>query len=489
MRKHWKDQTSRLTVPRFLLSISLLSLNFVLLPSAHAALGVSTLTSSPISSTGGGTSYTATCTSPKVLASILSYTYPFDASTALSYLTGNCATLASSGLTISTAGSQSIGGYGSSYTAGTLAEAACSGNGGNSVITGARVYKTANGYTAGVQPQCGTLPNGASRALLGTTLGITTGTYEDISCNTGSIAVGLNIRSGGILDTFGIQCATLTGSGQPIVISSLGTSSKTYPYSQALSMTVSGTLGTGAVTYAISSGGTATGCALSNSTSSASISATTSGTCLVAATVASDASYQATTSPTVAFTFNKANQSSLTISTITGNYGTALALSTTGGSSTGSVSYVSANGTTSCTVSGSNLTAAGTGTCLVTATKDLDANYNSVSSTQTTITFSQGATTATITITGSLVYRQSKTLTIAANTAGKITLKANQFFVPGCRSLMATAGNSYTVTCAYKPAQHGAITITAIFTPISSNYSSSTSFTAQYWLPGRTGNR
>jgi hypothetical protein len=325
--------------------------------------------------------------------------------------------------------------------------------------------------------------------LLGTTLGLTTSNYEDISCNAGSIAVGLNVRSGGILDTFGIQCAVLTGSGQPIVVSSLGTSSKSYPYSQLLSMTVSGTLGTGAVTYAIASGGTASGCALTNSTSSATISATSSGTCLVAATIAADASYQATTSPNATFTFNKANQSSLAISTTAGNYGTALALSTAGGSGTGSVTYASANGTTSCTVSGANLTAAGTGTCLVTATKDLDANYNSISSTQTTITFSQGATSATITITGTLVYRQSKTLTIAANTAGKITLRANQQFIPGCRSLMATAGNSYTVTCAYKPAQHGAITITALFTPTSSNYSSSTNFSAQYWLPGRTGNR
>ena len=222
-----------------ILSLSLIFFTFIAIPSAHAALGVSSLTSSPISSTGGGSGYTSTCTSPRVLSSLSSYTYPFDGSTALSYLTGNCATLAADGLTIA---------------------------------------------TAGVQPQCGTLPNGASRALLGSTLGITTATYEDIACNAGSIAVGLNVRSGGILDTFGIQCAALTGSGQPIVVSSLGTSSKAYPYSQTLSMTVSGTLGSGAVTYAIAAGGTGGG-AVTYSTATGSMTCTLSGSNLTAGAV------------------------------------------------------------------------------------------------------------------------------------------------------------------------------------------------------------
>lgn len=475
---------------RILLSFSLFLFTIVSIPSAHAALGVSALTSSPIQSTGGGTSYTSTCTSPRVLTGISSYTYPFDASTAVSILSGYCSTLASDGLTISVANAQSMGTYGSNGTAGTLAQVDCSGAGGNSVITGARLYKTANGYTAGIQLQCGTLPNGASRALVGTTLGITTASTEDISCNAGSVAVGLNVRSGGILDTFGIQCAALTGSGQPIVISSLGTSSKTYPYSQALTITVSGTLGSGAVTYAIASGGTASGCSLSNSTSSATISATSGGTCLVAATIAADASYQASTSPGATFTFNRATQASLTISTTTGTYGTALALTTSGGTGGGAVTYVSATGTTSCSVSGANLTASGAGTCLVTATKGFDANYETATSTQTTITFSQGSSTATLTIAGGgLVYRQSKNLTVVTNTVGKVSLKANNAFIPACRNLRTTAGNSYTVVCAYKPSLHGAIKITVLFSPTDANFLPTSSITGMYWVASRSGTR
>jgi hypothetical protein len=473
-----------------ILSLSLIFFTFIAIPSAHAALGVSSLTSSPISSTGGGSGYTSTCTSPRVLSSLSSYTYPFDGSTALSYLTGNCATLAADGLTIATAGAQSIGGYGSLTTAGTLAQLDCSTNGGNSVITGARVYKTPNGYTAGVQPQCGTLPNGASRALLGSTLGITTATYEDIACNAGSIAVGLNVRSGGILDTFGIQCAALTGSGQPIVVSSLGTSSKAYPYSQTLSMTVSGTLGSGAVTYAIAAGGTATGCALSNSSSSATISATSSGTCLVAATIASDASYQSSTSPGAAFTFNRGTQSALSISTTTGSYGSALALGTSGGTGGGAVTYSTATGSMTCTLSGSNLTAGAVGTCLVTATKGPDANYDTATSTQATITFSQSLSTALLTIdVGDLVYRQSKNLTVVTNTAGKVSLKVNSVFIPGCKNLRTTVGNSYTITCAYKPSLHGAVKITVTFAPTDAGFLPTSSITGQYWVSSRSAKR
>jgi len=273
---------------------------------AQAALSVSAITSSPIQSTGGGNYVCASCTAPTVLTSISSYSATFDGSSALSQLTGSCATLAANGLTISSSGSQTLGPYGSTLS-GSATTVACSTNGGSSVLVGARVYKTTNGYASGVLLLCGNLPNGGSRSYVGTVIGATSGNTEDLACNTGSVAIGLYIAQGGILDKFGLNCAQLTGSGQYITISSLGTSSKTYPYSQALSITTADSLGSGAITFAIKSGGTATGCTLSNATSSATITASSFGTCLLTATIATGGGYEAATSADATFTFNTAS--------------------------------------------------------------------------------------------------------------------------------------------------------------------------------------
>lgn len=472
-------------------SIFFLSLSISILgsPESHAAISISAITSSPISSTGGGSGGTATCTSPTVVNSIGSYTYPYDGTT-LSQTTAYCATLAASGLTISATGSQTLGGYGSAYTAGTFAQVDCSTNGGNRVVVGARVYKTPNGYTAGVLPLCGTLPSGSSRSNASSTIGATTATYEDIACNTGSVAVGLNVRYGGILDTFGIQCAQLQGATQTISVASLGTSSKTNPYSQVLSMSTSGSSGTGAITYSISAGGTASGCTLSNSTASATLTASSSGTCLITATIASDTNFAAATSTAATFTFNGSVQSALSISSTTGSYGTPLTLTSSGGSGSGAISFTYAAGTTTCSLSGSTLTANGVGTCLITATKASDANYQQISSSQTTVSFTQGTSTTTLTVAvGNLVYRQAKLLTAVASVAGKVSFKINNAFIPGCRNKLASAGNSYTITCSYRPAVHGAIRISAILNPTDLNISGVTSTSGIYYVAGRTGTR
>jgi hypothetical protein len=80
-------------------------------------------------------------------------------------------------------------------------------------------------------------------------------------------------------------------------------SGKKAPYSQVLTLNTAGGSGTGAVTYAIAAGGTATGCSLANSTASNSIVATSAGTCLIQATKAADANYLSATSLTLTFSF------------------------------------------------------------------------------------------------------------------------------------------------------------------------------------------
>jgi hypothetical protein len=82
-----------------------------------------------------------------------------------------------------------------------------------------------------------------------------------------------------------------------------------------------------------------------------------------------------------------------------------LAMTTTGGSGSGAVTYAVVNGTaTGCSVPSSTLTATTAGTCLVTATKAASTGYNQTSSIQTTVVFSPATT-----ITGFTTTNQSGT--------------------------------------------------------------------------------
>jgi hypothetical protein len=289
------------------------------------------------------------------------------------------------------------------------------------------------------------------------------------------------------------QTVTVNQATQTITLTTLGTSSKTYPYSQTLSMAKTGGTGGGAVTYAISSGGTASSCALSNASATATISASSSGTCLVVANVASSTNYAAATSSALTFTFSKASQNSLSISTLSGNYGTPIALSTTGGTGTGALSYsiVAGGSASGCTiVNTDSLTSTSSGTCQVTATKATDINYLSAISSTTIITIAEGITTTTITLApGNLIYRQSKNITIAGNSAGKVTVTANNKYLPGCRNLSMTAGNSFTRVCTFNPSIRGRVTLTINFVPTDSSYQSKVTELANLFVYNRSGNR
>lgn len=282
----------------------------------------------------------------------------------------------------------------------------------------------------------------------------------------------------------------VTRTSQSITLASLGTSSKTFPYTQVLSMTTSGTTGTGIVTFDIFAGGTASSCALSDSSSVSTISATSAGTCFIKATIAADNLYASATSASVAFTFSKASQSALSITTASGSYGTPLTLSTSGGSGTGALSFAYSAGTSTCSLSGSTLTANAPGTCLVTATKALDDGYNSISSSQTTVTFAYGTTTASVNIaTGTLYFRQSKSISAVASVAGKLTFRANNVVIATCKNLVVNSGNSYTRTCNYKPSTRGYITITVTLVPTDSSYTNTTTSSGRLFVYSRTGTR
>jgi large repetitive protein len=163
-------------------------------------------------------------------------------------------------------------------------------------------------------------------------------------------------------------------------------------YGATPTLSTTGGSGTGAVTFDV---GTSTGCAVIGSTLSVTDA---SGTCAVTATKAGDNNYNQATSAALPITLQKAEQATLTAvatpSTVV--YGGTAALSTTGGSGTGAVTF-DVGTSTGCSVVGSTLSVTdASGTCAVTATKAADGNYNAATSAALPVTLQQ-AEQATLT--------------------------------------------------------------------------------------------
>jgi len=127
---------------------------------------------------------------------------------------------------------------------------------------------------------------------------------------------------------------------------------------------------------------------------------------------------------------------------------------------------------------------------LITATKASDVSYSSISSSQTTVTFGVGVSTATITFApGNLVYRQSKLITVVASAAGTVTFKVGGKVLAGCKNKSVSAGNSFTTTCSYKPSSHRYVTVTATLVPTSASLTGVVSESAVYLVANRSGKR
>ena len=260
----------------------------------------------------------------------------------------------------------------------------------------------------------------------------------------------------------------------------------------------------------------------------------------------------------------KQSQATLTVSQTTVAYKNDLALTTSGGSGTGSITFARVSGP--CTLSGSTLTPTGAGTCLVNATKAGDATYDAatsanksititaqaltisgisianknyngntsavISGTPTivgllpgdTVTLSTGSAAATfanstvgankaVTVTGysisggnsagyslsqpagltasilagqvvisaaippSSAYRAPTNISVSTGSvAGRVTFYLGKARIAGCINKPVTALTSYQLTCAWKPTGSGLLKPYAIFTPNDSNYTSITYF-------------
>ena len=218
------------------------------------------------------------------------------------------------------------------------------------------------------------------------------------------------------------------------------------PQTYGTSVTITATVTTGAtgtVSFESSPNGSTwtalSGCTaqpLSTTTYSATCTTTVvpAGTAYINALYSGDATYITSTSTKYAYVVAVGTQATLAVTSLSGTWGQALVLSTSGGSGTGAVTFSVVGGTaTGCTVSGSSLTVTSAGTCIVTAQKAADANYLVASSSATTVTFVvpgpkairvvgfvTAGKTKTITITGSGFYGRP-TVTSHAGTTARVT--------------------------------------------------------------------
>lgn len=275
-------------------------------------------------------------------------------------------------------------------------------------------------------------------------------------------------NAGGSTSALSAATSQIAKATQSALSASLSATSKSYPYSQSLTITPSGGSGIGATTYAIASGGSASGCALSDSSSTPTITATSNGTCLIAATKASDTNYLSATSGNVTFTFNRAAPTSLTITSTTGTYLQTLTLTTSGGQSSASDTFSVTSGP--CTVSGSSLTSSAHGTCYVTAYRAADGNYSATSSASTAITIGKATPGLTFALSTPPVFRQLSTISVTSTTAGSFKFLINGKVIPSCHSKSANAGNSYIATCPWKPSARNYVSISILFSPVNSSF-------------------
>ena len=298
-------------------------------------------------------------------------------------------------------------------------------------------------YQWQVSTNSGSTWNNVSTGTGGTTTSYSTGTV-DYSANGYRYKLVVTNSLNGTTATQTSSVVTLTVN--KLTQSAITITSTSGTYGTPISLTYSGGSGSGSLTYAATSG--TAGCSVSGST----LSFTSAGTCSVTLTIAADNTYASASSSATTITISKASQSTLTITSTTGYYGQTLSLTTSGGSGSGSVTYVvsSSGNTAGCSVSGSSLTVTATGNCSVTATKANDSGYLDASSVATSITINKG-TQATLTVTSTNgSFGSNLLLTASGGSSGSITYNLVSSGTAGCSisgtSLSATAVGTCTIT-------------------------------------------
>jgi hypothetical protein len=227
------------------------------------------------------------------------------------------------------------------------------------------------------------------------------GTAGSVSATASSgLAVSYSTTSATVCSVNAVSGAiTIIGAGNCVVAANQAGNGDYEPAPQATqtvvinkaAQTISFGANPGPLTFGGTSGSVSatasSGLAVSYSTASAtvcSVNATSglitiigAGNCVVAANQAGNDNYLPAPEATQTVVINPGNQAALVVIATPSPViaGQTSALSTTGGSGNGAVTYAVSTGGANCTVIGTTLTAVQAGTCTVTATKAADANY------------------------------------------------------------------------------------------------------------------
>ena len=254
----------------------------------------------------------------------------------------------------------------------------------------------ASSYTVKLYNAAGTSTLATKTGIGNTSTTINTSTYGSFANNTayqvsvtaiGDSGVNYNnsIESAKVSSTTNLVAATPTISTQPAAASR--------SYGQSVTFSVTASVGDGGtLSYQWLKGGVAVSGATSLSLAISSLELSDAGSFSVIVTnTLANALSTAVTSNSASLTVNKASQSTLTVTSTSGTYGSAVSLTSSGGSGTGAVTFaVTSAGSAGCSITGgTTLNATSPGTCTVTATKATSTNYLVASSAATTITFAR----------------------------------------------------------------------------------------------------
>lgn len=121
----------------------------------------------------------------------------------------------------------------------------------------------------------------------------------------------------------------------------------------------------------------------------------------------------------------------------------------------------------------------------VTATNIVGSNTDT--STASNVVGTASSSTTVSLAAGNLVYRTIKVISATPTVAGKLTFKANNLIIPGCKNVTATANT--IKNCSYRPSTRGNVTITVSLTPTDSGYGSTSTISGPYFIYQRTGTR
>ena len=317
----------------------------------------------------------------------------------------------------------------------------------------------ASSYTVKLFNAAGSSTLATKNSIAGTSTTINTSTYGSFANNTAYQVSVTAIGDGGVnyndspestkvSGTTNLVAATPTISSHPAAVT------RTYGQSATMSVTASVSDG-GTLSYQWLKGGVSVSGATNASLVISSLELSDAGSFSVYITNTISGGLPAsTTSNTASLTVNKASQSTLTVSSTTGTYGSSISLASSGGSGTGAVTFaVTSAGTAGCSVSGgTTLNASTPGTCTVTATKATSANYLVASSAATTITFARQSQAAlSVSTTSGDLYTGIILSVIGGSGSGSVTSTvssgtANCSITSGVVSARAVGTCTLTVT-------------------------------------------